>query len=143
MDLQTFQEAVAARIREIPLLAALPVREEQLGNIVENVQNDVLKNKFCVVVGAAGFTDEAPDATTCYGTVRIVVSVFEDPEMNRRSAGNPTFLNAAQEIAKALKLFKPNVQGAGSLTSPTISEPSDIGDGVVSVTVALTAKATL
>ncbi len=142
MDLQMFQEAVAKRIREIPLLAGLPVREEQLGNIIENVQNDVLKNKFCIVVGTATFDDESPDSSTCYGGTRIVISVFEDPEMNRRTR-RPTFTAAAQEIAKALKLFSPHIPGAGTLTSPSIGEPADLGDGVVSVTVTLSAKVTL
>ena len=142
MNLQSFQEAVAARIRKIPLLAGLPVREEQLGNIIENVQSDVLKDKFCIVVGAATYDDESPDSSTCYGGVRIVISVFEDPEMNRRG-GRPTFMNAAQEIAKALKLFRPDIKGAGTLTSPRISEPSDVGDGVVAVTVTLSSKVTL
>lgn len=143
MDLQAFQEAVAAKIREIPILAGLPVREEQLGNIIETLQDDILKAKFCVVVGTASFEDEAPDASACYGTTKAVVSVFEDPEMNRREPGRPTFLSAAQAIAKALKLWRPNVPGAGALTSPRIGEANALGDGVVSVTVTLSMKTEL
>lgn len=143
MNLQAFQEAVAARVRAIPLLAAVPVREEQLGNVIETLQADIEKTCFCVVVGSLSFDDEAPDASTCYGTAKVSVSVFEDPEMNRRSPGRPTFLAAAQEIAKALKLFRPDVEGAGALTSPRIGEASAMGDGVVAVTVTLTMKAEL
>ena len=143
MNLQTFQAKIAERVRAIPLLAAVPVREEEMGNIVETLRADIEKTSFCVVVGTAGFTDEAPDASACYGAVRVAVTVFEDPELNRRAAGRPTFLNAAQEIAKALKLFRPDVPGAGCLTSPSISEPQDLGDGVVSVVVSLSTKATL
>ena len=143
MDLQAFQEAVAAKIREIPLLDGLPVREEQLGNIIDTLQDDILKAKFCVVVGTASFEDEAPDASACYGTTKAVVSVFEDPEMNRREPGRPTFLAAAQAIAKALKLWRPDVPGAGALTSPRIGEANSLGDGVVSVTVTLSMKTEL
>ena len=143
MDLQAFQEKVAKRIREIPALGGLPVREEQIGNIVETLQSDVLKSRFCVVVGTATFDDEAPDSSVCYGATKVVVSVFEDPELNRRTPGRPTFLSAAQEIAKALKLFRPDVPGAGELTSPRIGEARDLGDGIVSVTVTLSMKAEL
>ena len=143
MNLQQLQEKVAERIRSVPALEALPVREEQLGNIIETVQNDILKTRFCVVVGTATFTDEAPDAATCYGSTRIEVSVFEDPELNRRSDGHVTALEAAQEIARALKLFHPEDDGAGTLTSPAISEMRDLGGGVVSLIVTLTAKISL
>ena len=143
MDLQKLQESVAARIREIPLLAGLPVREEQLGNIVETLRDDLCKTRFCVVAGAPSFKDEAPDSSTCYGTATLAVSVFEDPELNRRVKGRPTFLMAAQAVAKALKLYRPDVPGAGHLTSPAIGEPNDLGAGVVSVTVTLTMKAEL
>ena len=143
MDLQKFQEAVAAKIREIPILAGLPVREEQLGNIIETLQDDVLKDRFCVVVGTASFEDEAPDASACYGTTKAVISVFEDTEMNRRGTGRPTFLSAAQAVAKALKLWRPDVPGAGALTSPRIGEASDLGDGIVSVTITLSMKTEL
>ena len=140
MDLQKLQESVAARVRGIPLLAGRPVREEQLGNIIRTVQDDILKDRFCVVVGTATFDDEAPDASTCYGATQIVVSVFEDPEMNRTRHNSPTFLSAAQAIAKSLKLFRPDVHGAGHLTSPRIGKAQDLGDGVISVDVTLSMK---
>ena len=140
MDLQKLQESVAERIRGIPLLAGLPVREEQLGNIISTVQDDVEKDRFCVVVCTATFDDEAPDASSCYGTTRIVVTVFEDPELNRARRDGLTFLSAAQAIAKSLKLFRPDVPGAGHLTSPRIEEARDLGDGVISVNVTLSMK---
>ena len=140
MDLQKLQESVAARIRAIPLLAGLPVREEQLGDIVAATQDDIYKTKFCVVVGTASFSDEAPDAQACYGETKIAVSVFEDPEMNRARQGRSTFLEAAQAIAKALKLFRPDVPGAGHLTSPRIGEAQDLGVGIISVVVTLSMK---
>ena len=143
MNLQSFQSALAEKIRSIPLLAGLAVREEELGNIIETVEQDILKDKFCVVIGTATYTDEAPDAFACYGTSRVTISIFEDPELNRVKSNRPTFLNAAQEIAKALKLFRPDIPGAGSLTSPAISSPRDLGDGVISVDVTFETRLTL
>lgn len=140
MELQDIQRRIAGRIREIPILAGLPVFEEELGNIVESVQQELPRTSFCVVVGSLTFVDEAPDAKTCYGESAINVSVFEDPLLNRETAGRPTYLKAAQEVAKALKLFD---TGDGLLTSPTISEPVDLGGGVVSCSVRLKVKTTL
>ena len=111
-----------------------------LGNIISTVQDDIQKDRFCVVVGTATFDDEAPDASTCYGATQIVVSVFEDPEMNRTRHNSPTFLSAAQAIAKSLKLFRPDVHGAGHLTSPRIGKAQDLGDGVIAVDVTLSMK---
>ena len=140
MNLQTMQERVAARVREIPALAGLPVFEEHKGNIVEKVNQSIAETSFCVVVAAAGFSDEAPDSSTCYGTAAITVTVFEDPFVNRDIIGRPTFTAAAQEIAKALKLFD---TGDGHLTSPTISDPDDLGNGTVAVDIRLSVKTTL
>lgn len=143
MNLQRFQSAVAGRIRDIPLLKGVPVREEQLGNIIETIKADIDKTSFCVLVGTFSFVDEAADARQCYGTAEINILVYEDPELNRATPGRPTFLAAAVEIAKALKLFRPDIDGAGALTSPKIGEPMDLGDGVISVAVTLTMKAEL
>ena len=140
MELQELQTRIARRVREIPCLAGLPIFEEEMGNVIENVQNEIPRTNFCVVVGSLAFTDEAPDSSLCYGESSITVTVFEDPMLNRETEGHPTYLKAAQEIAKALKLFD---SGDGTLTSPTISEPTDLGDGVISCTVRLKLKTTL
>lgn len=140
MDLQLAQEKIAERVRGIPCLAGLPVFAEELGNVIEKVQQEIAQTRFCVVVGSLAFSDEAPDSTLCYGTASVVVTVFEDPFLNREDASRPTYLKAAQEIAKALKLFD---TGDGLLTSPSIGEPADLGDGIISCTVKLTTKTTL
>jgi len=144
VNLQTLQEKVAERVRAIPLLASLPVVEEQKGSIIDAVQTAVEKDSFCVVVETATFSDEAPDSTVCYGTARIAVTVFEDPEMNRHNrSARPTAMNAAQEIAKALKLFRPDVPGTGHLTTPSIGAAQEVGEGVISITTTLSVKTTL
>ena len=140
MDLQELQNKVAERIRSIECLASLPIFEEEKGNIIENVESEIPRTSFCVVIGSLAFTDEAPDSSLCYGRTMVTVTVFEDPFLNRETAGRPTYLQAAQAIAKSLKLFD---TGDGTLTSPTISEPQDLGGGVISCTVRLEIKTTL
>lgn len=140
MDLQELQNRVAERIRSIECLASLPIFEEEKGNIIENVESEIPRTSFCVVIGSLAFTDEAPDSSLCYGRTTVTVTVFEDPFLNRETAGRPTYLQAAQAIAKSLKLFDTS---DGTLTSPTISEPQDLGGGVISCTVRLEIKTTL
>lgn len=140
MDLQELQNKIAERIRSIECLASLPIFEEEKGNIIEKVESEIPRTSFCVVIGSLTFTDEAPDSSLCYGRTTVTVTVFEDPFLNRETAGRPTYLQAAQAIAKSLKLFD---TGDGTLTSPTISEPVDLGGGVISCTVRLEIKTTL
>lgn len=140
MNLQALQAKIAARVREIPILKDLPIFEEEKGNVIAQIEEEVPRSNFCVVVGTVSFTDKAPDAAICYGDSSIVISVIEDPFLNRETPNRPTFLTAAQEIAKSLKLFD---TGDGVLTSPSISEPTDLGSGVVSVTVRLSITTTL
>ena len=140
MDLQELQNKIAERIRSIECLASLPIFEEEKGNIIENVESEIPRTSFCVVIGSLAFTDEAPNSSLCYGRTTVTVTVFEDPFLNRETAGRPTYLQAAQAIAKSLKLFD---TGDGTLTSPTISEPVDLGGGVISCTVRLEIKTTL
>lgn len=140
MDLQKLQTAVAGAVRQLPVLAGLPVFEEDKGNIVGNVQLEIAKTRFCVVVGSARFQDKAPDSSLCFGTVSVVVTVFEDPVVNRSKHNRPTYLQAAQAIAKALKLFD---TGDGILVTKSISPPTDLGDGSVACDVTCEVDTTL
>jgi len=140
MNLQNLQTALARRVREIPLLKGLPVFEEEKGNVIAKIEEEIPRSFFCVVVGAVSFADKAPDAAVCYGEATVAVTVFEDPFLNRETPGKPSFLAAAQEIAKSLKLFD---TGDGVLTSPSISEPADVGGGVVAATVRFAVTVTL
>lgn len=140
MDLESIQTAVARRVREVPLLSGLPVFEESLGDITENVQNAVSQKSFCVVCGAASFSDETPDSRLCHGQASIVITVFECPELNRKLTGRPTFTKVSQEIAKALKLFD---TGDGLLVTKSIGKPVDLGGGCVSQEVNFEIKTTI
>lgn len=140
MNLQELQEAVARRVEAIPSLAGLRVIKENAGDVITQVEQAIGKTHFCVVVGSATFTDEAPDSSVCYGSTRIEISVFETPFINRKLQNRPTYLEACQAIAAELKLFSVDQT---VLTSPSISSANDLGDGVISATVTFTAKTQL
>lgn len=140
MNIQSLQTKIAERVRSIPLLAGLPVIEEEKGNVIKNVNEEVARSCFCVVVGALSFTDEAPDAATCYGRSTVTIHVFEDPMLNRETPERPTYLMTAQAIATELKLYD---TGDGVLTSPTIGLPEDLGKGVICSTVTFSITTTL
>ena len=140
MDLQRTVDAIVKGVSALPALAGLPVVAEDKGDVVKNVQAEIAKTSFCVVVGAAEFRDEAPDARACYGTAKVVVTVFEKPVVNRSTPGRPTFMSAAQSIARGMKLFD---TGEGLLVTKSISLPQDLGAGVVSCEVAFEVKTTL
>lgn len=140
MNLQELQEKIADGVKNIPLLAGLPVCREDLGNVIENVQTEVAKTNFCVVVGAVGFNDKAPDSKLCFGSTSAVVTVFEYPLLNRKVKGRPTYLMVAQAIAKEMKLFN---TGDGLLVTKTIGKPNDLGGGVISCDVTFDIDTTL
>ena len=140
MNLQKTVDAVVKGVAALPVLAGLPVIAEDRGDVVKNVQIAIAKTNFCVVVGAAEFRDEAPDAGTCYGTAKIDVTVFESPVKNRAVARRPTFMEAAQAIARGMKLYD---TGDGLLVTKSIERPLDLGDGSVSCLVTFEVKTTL
>ena len=129
MNLQNLQDAITARIREIKLLAGLPVLAEDKGNIIEDLQAEIAKTSFAVVVGGCRFTDTKPNSSLAIGSITITVSIFENPTFNRAAAKHVTLTEAAQAVVKELKLFN---TGDGLLTNPTIGDIQDLGEGVIS-----------
>ena len=140
MELQDTLDSVAAGIRAIPLLERLPVFAEDKGNIIENVNQSIARTSFCVVVGSPSYNDKTPDSGVCFGGVRLVVTIFEKPVLNRTKPNCLTYLRAAQTIAKAMKLFN---TGDGLLVTKSIAPPKDLGDGVVACDVSFELDTTL
>jgi len=106
MKIQDITSDAADALRGIPVLAGREVIEEDKGNVETNIRTAIGKTSLCVVVGWNGFTprivgDTAPRGTP-FGTVSVVVSVFERPHVNRAKTGAPRLLDVAQEVAKAL-----------------------------------------
>jgi len=102
MDIETIVSEAAETIRLIPLLADVPVIEENRGDVDGEMKLKMAQQSVCVMVGWSGFTPtiQGPTAPNgeIFGSVTVVVSVFEKPVVNRATPGAPT----CQEIAKAV-----------------------------------------
>ena len=129
MNLQELQEKIADKVKSLDAFAGLPVLAEDKGNIIEDLQAEIAKTSFAVVVGGCRFTDTKPNSSLAIGSITITVSIFENPTFNRAAAKHVTLTEAAQAVVKELKLFN---TGDGLLTSPTIGDIQDLGEGVIS-----------
>ena len=143
MILDDLIEKTAEEARRIPCLAGRDVISMKKGDAAAKLQADIAKNRFAVVIGWSGFTNRADSCKTCYGTVTVVVEVFERPVVNRKLGGDvPTLLDAAQEIAKALNLFTPEPEQS-PLVLKCISPVAEIAQGVISCDVEFETNVTL
>ena len=143
MTLDDLIEKTAEEARRIPCLAGRDVISMKKGDASAKLQSEIAKNRFAVVIGWNGFTNRADSCKTCYGTVTVVVEVFERPVVNRKLGGDvPTLLDAAQEIAKALNLYTP-APGQSPLVLKRISPVAEIAQGVISCDVEFETNATL
>lgn len=143
MILDDLIEKTAEEARRIPCLAGRDVISMKKGDAAAKLQSEIAKNRFAVLVGWNGFTNRADSCKTCYGTVTVVVEVFERPVVNRKLGGDvPTLLDAAQEIAKALNLFTPE-PGQSPLVLKSISPVAEIAQGVISCDVEFETNVTL
>lgn len=143
MILDDLIEKTAEEARRIPCLAGRDVISMKKGDASAKLQSEIAKNRFAVVIGWNGFTNRADSCKTCYGTVTVVVEVFERPVVNRKLGGDvPTLLDAAQEIAKALNLYTP-APGQSPLVLKRISPVAEIAQGVISCDVEFETNATL
>lgn len=143
MNLNTLVERAAEAVAKIPYLAGMPVIVEEKGDTANRLNVAIGKTKFAVVVGWNGFESGANSSRTVYGKARIVVSVYEQPVVNRRVNGARTLLNAAQEIAKALNLFTAE-GGNAPLVFRKITPVAELGDGkTVACDVELETESTL
>lgn len=143
MILDDLIEKTAEEARRIPCLAGRDVISIKKGDASAKLQSEIAKNRFAVLVGWNGFTNRADSCKTCYGTVTVVVEVFERPVVNRKLGGDvPTLLDAAQEIAKALNLYTPE-PGQSPLVLKRISPVAEIAQGVISCDVEFETNVTL
>lgn len=143
MNLNTLVERTAEAVVKIPCLAGIPVIVEEKGDTANKLQMAIAKTKFAVIVGWNGFESGANSSKTVYGKARIVVSVYEQPVVNRKTEGAQTLLNAAQEIAKHLNLFSAD-GGNSPLVFRKITPVTELGDGkTVACDVELETESTL
>ena len=113
MKIHDLIAAVAERLRLTSDLAGRTILEENKGDISAALQAAVGKSNFAITVGWNGFepsvqtpTGAAFPSAEIVGKTTVVVSVFEKPVLNRRTAGSLAALDAAAIIAKALACWK-------------------------------------
>lgn len=140
MNLQQLQNTVAEAVRRIPLLAGLPILEEDKGNLVEELNAAVAKMKFAVVVGTATFSSEARSSKQITGTASVEIDVFEQPTLNRAKSNRPTAMCAAQEIARELNIIQ---CGDGVLVFKSIDNAETIDEETICVPVKFSTLTTL
>jgi len=132
MDIKDIVRETAETIREIEYLAGVPVIEEEKGDVSNRLQLGISQKKACVMVGWNGFTPQIQGATApngdIFGSVTVVVTVFERPVTNRSNGGGPTIMNMAKEVAKAL--HGASAEGMdGPMFLKRISSISELGSG--------------
>ena len=146
MNIDNIIHDAADTVRQIRALSSVEVFEEDKGDIAQEIDRAIAQQSFCVTVGWNGFTPQIGGPTapreTPFGTVKVVVAVFENPVLNRSTEGTPRLLGAAKEIAKAL-------DGAASegmddaLHLRAISQIQLLDRGVITCDVEFETKATL
>jgi len=109
MERMTIRDVAAAaveKLRGCGALTGVPIIEEDVGYLHNKLETEIAKRTVCVVVGWSGFTPIIQGKTapfgTPFGTVGLVVSVFENPVMNRARAGAPTVCDIAVAVANCL-----------------------------------------
>ena len=142
MNINELITRTSQRAKELPILAGVPVIDEDKGDVSNKLQSSVSKTKAAVIVGWDGFDADPTSSKTVFGTARVVVSVFEHPVVNRKGTGAPTALNMAQEIAKELNIFKAGPDAA-PLVFKKITPLNEIAGGVIACDVVFNVKAEL
>lgn len=105
MEIQDIVHLTAEQLRGEGYFADVPVIEEDVGDVPARLAADMGKRRLAVIVGWDGFTSRGDSSTVIFGEATVVVSVFEQPVVNRRTEGAKTLLMTAREVASALHLF--------------------------------------
>ena len=107
MNLDGLIHEVAATIRPLYQIGNTPVFEQDLDDVAQSIEN-IAKTDRCIIVKWNGCDHVAtgrPDGDArdkLYVQANLVVSVYENPSINRIGGGSHHLLGMAAEIAKAL-----------------------------------------
>lgn len=145
MNIQTLVEKVTDAIKALSNIKAaeIPVIAEEKGDVSTSLQTGIAKSRVAVIVGWSGFQNEATSSKTPFGSTTIVLSIFEQPLLNRAKKDAVKALELAQELAREINLFSDS-DLAYPLVFRRISPISELQDGkTITVDVEFTAKATL
>lgn len=132
MPIEDIIRETVETISLVPSLAGIPVIEESKGDVDKELQLKVAKSKVCIMVGWSGFTPVVQGATApnggLFGSVTVVVSVFEKPVVNRSTAGTPSVFEIAKTVA--MELHGASADGMDApLFLRKITPVSELGSG--------------
>ena len=104
MNIENLLKEAADSLRNMDELQATPVIIEDLGDISNKIESEIGKSARCILVGFGGSAPvkQGNVGDVIVDNVKLVVSVFEKPVVNRRARGVPTLLRMAQAVRREL-----------------------------------------
>ena len=109
MNIDNLIEETAGAVRSIEAIHDTKVFEEDKGDIAKKIETSIAKTSRCIVVGWNGCEHvatarpvEPGDPDALYVQPEIIVSIYENPIVNRRDKSAPRILAMAQAVARSV-----------------------------------------
>lgn len=144
MNIENLLKEAADSLRNMDELQATPVIIEDLGDVSNKIESEIGKCARCILVGFGGSAPvkQGNVGDVIVDNVKLVVSVFEKPVVNRRARGVPTLLGMAQAVRRELTGAKTKDMSS-VLFYRGISPIAELTGGRVSCDVSFDTKDTL
>lgn len=144
MNIENLLKEAADSLRNMDELQATPVIIEDLGDVSNKIESEIGKSARCILVGFGGSAPvkQGNVGDVIVDNVKLVVSVFEKPVVNRRAHGVPTLLGMAQAVRRELTGAKTKDMSS-VLFYRGISPIAELTGGRVSCDVSFDTKDTL
>lgn len=144
MNIENLLKEAADSLRNMDELQATPVIIEDLGDVSNKIESEIGKSARCILVGFGGSAPvkQGNVGEVIVDNVKLVVSVFEKPVVNRRARGVPTLLGMAQAVRRELTGAKTKDMSS-VLFYRGISPIAELTGGRVSCDVSFDTKDTL
>lgn len=144
MNIENLLKEAADTLRKTEELQDTPVIIEDLGDVSNKIESEIGKSARCILVGFGGSAPvkQGQVGDVIVDNVKLVVSVFEKPVVNRKARGVPTLLVMAQAVRRELTGAKTNDMSS-VLFYRGISPIAELTGGRVSCDVSFDTKDTL
>ena len=144
MNIENLLKEAADSLRNMDELQATPVIIEDLGDVSNKIESEIGKSARCILVGFGGSAPvkQGNVGDVIVDNVKLVVSVFESPVVNRSAEGVPTLMGMAQAVRRELTGAKTKDMSS-VLFYRGISPIAELTGGRVSCDVSFDTKDTL
>ena len=144
MNIENLMKEAADTLRKTAELQDTPVVVEDLGDVSNKIEAEIGKSSRCILVGFGGSAPvkQGQVGDVLVDNVKLVVSVFEKPVVNRKAEGVPTLLAMAQAVRRELTGAKTKDMSS-VLFYRGISPIAELTGGRVSCDVSFDTKDTL